>query len=62
MGRNTHFFQYARYQGAVTFYLAAAVPAVANWSMSSIPRAIGDEQVHQLLASVDRRTAMGRRD
>ena len=56
------FFQYARYQGAVTLDLAAAVPTVANWSMSSIPRAIGDEQVHQLLASIDRRTVMGRRD
>jgi site-specific recombinase XerD len=56
------FLQYARYQGAVTLDLAAAVPAVANWSMPSIPRAIGDEQVRQLLASIDRRTAMGRRD
>jgi site-specific recombinase XerD len=56
------FLRYARYQGAVTLDLAAAVPAVANWSMPSIPRAIGDEQVRQLLASIDRRTAMGRRD
>jgi integrase/recombinase XerD len=56
------FLQYARYEGAVTLDLAAAVPAVANWSMPSIPRAIGDEQVRQLLASIDRRTAMGRRD
>jgi integrase/recombinase XerD len=56
------FLRYARYQGAVTLDLAAAVPAVANWSMPAIPRAIGDEQVRQLLASIDRRTAMGRRD
>lgn len=56
------FLQYARYQGAMTRDLAAAVPAVANWSMPSIPRAIGDEQIRQLLASIDRRTAMGRRD
>jgi len=34
------FLQYARYEGAVTLDLAAAVPAVANWSMPAIPRAI----------------------
>jgi hypothetical protein len=39
--------------------LAAAVPIVANWSMSSIPRAIAADQVRQLLASIDRRTAIG---
>jgi site-specific recombinase XerD len=56
------FLRYARYRGAVTLDLAAAVPVVANWSMPSIPRAIGTDQVRQLLASIDRRTAMGRRD
>jgi site-specific recombinase XerD len=56
------FFQYARYRGAVTRDLAAAVPAVANWSMPSIPRAIGEAQIRQLLASFNRRTPMGRRD
>ena len=35
---------------------------VANWSMPSIPRAISADQVHQLLASIDQHTAMGRRD
>src|SRR5438105_8041785 len=56
------FLRYARYRGQVTLDLAAAVPAVANWSMPSIPRAIGADQVRQLLAKVDRRTPMGRRD
>lgn len=56
------FLRYARYRGAVTRELAAAVPAVANWSMPAIPRAIGTDQVRQLLASLDRRTAIGRRD
>lgn len=56
------FLRYARYRGAVTLDLAAAVPIVANWSMSSIPRAIEADQVRQLLASLDRRTAIGRRD
>lgn len=42
--------------------LAAAVPIVANWSMTSIPRAISADHVRQLLARIDRRTAVGRRD
>jgi site-specific recombinase XerD len=56
------FFQYARLRGEVTLDLAAAVPIVASWSMTSIPQAIAPEQTKRLLASVDRKTAMGRRD
>jgi len=56
------FFRYTRYRGAVALDLAAAVPIVANWSMPSIPRAISADQVHRLLASIDRQTATGRRD
>jgi site-specific recombinase XerD len=56
------FLRYARYLGEVRLDLAAAVPVVANWSMSSIPRGISAEQVRQLLASIDRSTALGRRD
>jgi integrase/recombinase XerD len=56
------FCQYACLRGEVTLDLAAAVPIVANWSMTSIPRAIAPAQIRQLLASIDRHTAMGRRD
>ncbi|MDZ7591942.1 MAG: site-specific integrase [Rubrivivax sp.] len=56
------FLRYERYCGEVDLDLAAAVPAVPNWSMTSIPRGIAPEKVRQLLASVDRRTASGRRD
>ena len=56
------FLQYARYRGDIRLDLAAAVPTVANWSMTSIPRAIPPDQVHQLLASINRRSAIGRRD
>ncbi len=56
------FFRYTRYRGEVTLDLTAAVPIVANWSMPSIPRAISADQVHRLLASIDRQTATGRRD
>jgi integrase/recombinase XerD len=56
------FLNYGRYLGQVSLDLAAAVPIVANWSMTSIPRAISAEHVRKLLASIDRRTAVGRRD
>src|SRR5213594_952284 len=56
------FLQYARYCGEVTADLAAAVPVVPNWSRTTLPRGIMTEQVRQLLASINRRTAMGRRD
>ena len=56
------FLHYARYRGDIPYDLAAAVPTVANWSMTSIPRAISAEAVRRLLASINRRTAVGRRD
>ncbi len=56
------FFAYARYRGELVADLATAIPVVPNWSMSSMPRAISADQVHQLLASIDRRTPGGRRD
>jgi integrase/recombinase XerD len=49
-------------RGEVTLDLAAAVPIVAGWSMASIPRAIAPEQTKRLLASIGRKTAIGRRD
>jgi site-specific recombinase XerD len=56
------FLQYLRYRGEAKLDLSSAVPVVANWSMSSIPRAIAADQVHQLLDSIERCSAMGRRD
>jgi site-specific recombinase XerD len=56
------FLQYLRFRGKIKLDLAAAVPAVANWSMSSIPRAIATDQVRRLLDSIDQCSAPGRRD
>ncbi|MDB5773797.1 MAG: Orf2/integrase/recombinase fusion protein [Burkholderia sp.] len=56
------FLHYARYCGDVTLDFAAAVPVVPNWSMATIPRGIAAGQVRQLLISIDRSTAIGRRD
>lgn len=56
------FLNYVRFRGDISSDLAAAVPCVAAWSMTSIPRAIPADAVRQLLASIDRRTPAGRRD
>jgi integrase/recombinase XerD len=56
------FLSYARYRGDITSDLAAAVPVVANWSLSSIPRGIGRDELARLLASIDRDTPIGCRD
>jgi len=56
------FLRYARYRGDIAPDLASAVPTVANWSMTSIPRAIPADAVRQLLASINQRTPIGRRD
>lgn len=56
------FLRFARYRGDIDKDLAACVPAVANWKLSTIPRALPPDQVKLLLASIDRKTAIGRRD
>ena len=56
------FLRYACYLGEVGPELIAAVPVVANWSMTQIPRGISPDQVRKLLASIDRDSATGRRD
>lgn len=56
------FFQFARYRGVITADLAAAVPKVAGWSMTGIPRAITAGETRKLLSSIDRSHAKGRRD
>ena len=56
------FLQHVRYRHEAVADLAAAVPVVANWSMDCVPRAIAADDVHRLLTSIDRTTAMGRRD
>jgi site-specific recombinase XerD len=56
------FMRYLRYRGEITLDLAAAVPAVPNWSMTSIPRAMAVDHVHAVLAACKRDTVVGCRD
>jgi integrase/recombinase XerD len=48
--------------GWVSVPLVHAVPSVAGWRLSSLPRGLEPEQVASLLASCDRTSAVGRRD
>jgi integrase/recombinase XerD len=49
-------------QGWTPVLLSGAVPSVAGWSMSSLPRAVDADVVARLLDSCDRATAVGCRD
>jgi integrase/recombinase XerD len=42
--------------------LADAVPSVASWSLSSLPKALSNDQVAALLSSCDRNSSTGCRD
>lgn len=56
------FLRYLQYRGLVGRDLSSAVPTVAAWSLSNIPKGLTREQVTRVLASCNRRTAIGRRD
>ncbi|TNY02941.1 integrase, partial [Escherichia coli] len=42
--------------------LSSCIPAPANWSLSSIPRALDGDHVRLILGHCDRATAQGCRD
>ena len=49
-------------EGIVGQSLATAVPSVAGWALTRLPKSLEDDQVAALLASCDQRTRAGRRD
>jgi integrase/recombinase XerD len=56
------FLRFALVEGLITTPLTAAVPSVARWNRAGLPRGLASVQVTALLASCDRRRAIGRRD
>jgi site-specific recombinase XerD len=56
------FFRYLRFNGRISNDLAAAVPAVANWSMSSVPKSLPAGVVRRVLKRCNRRTSLGKRN
>lgn len=56
------FMRYLHYKGLVETDLSLAVPKVARWRLSTLPKHLPAAQVRQVLRHCDRKTALGRRD
>ncbi|MGO8839190.1 MAG: site-specific integrase [Limisphaerales bacterium] len=56
------FLRYLHYKGQVDTDLSVAVPKVARWSLSNLPKHLSAAQVRQVLRHCDRNTALGRRN
>jgi site-specific recombinase XerD len=56
------FLRYASFQGLTNSNLESAVPAVANWALPNIPRAMPLDNVQRILRACDQRTLLGKRD
>ena len=56
------FFRYLRHRGVIATDLAACVPTVPNWSLSTLPRFLPAATVEHILERCDRTTAVGRRN
>jgi site-specific recombinase XerD len=56
------FFRFCIQRGYVKHDLAQAVPCVRTYKLSGIPRAVSEEDAQKILLSINRTTAVGRRD
>jgi site-specific recombinase XerD len=56
------FLRYLQQRGEIATDLAGAVPGVASWSLTGLPKFLPACQVKQLLAACDRATPVGKRD
>jgi len=56
------FFRFLRLRGEIALPLDDAVPVVAHWSLSSIPKYLREEQVSALLSCFDVNTTIGLRN
>jgi site-specific recombinase XerD len=56
------FLRFAHATGRTAAPLAGAVPAVASWQVSSLPRGLKAAEIERLLAGCDRETPAGLRD
>jgi site-specific recombinase XerD len=55
-------FRFLHLRGSIEKDLAGAVPAVAGWRQSGLPKFISSRELRRLLKSCDQRTHVGRRD
>ena len=56
------FFRFLYQRGEIASDLADALPSVANWRLSHLPKSLKPDEVERLLAHCDRQSTTGRRD
>lgn len=56
------FLRYLHYKGLIDTDLSLAVPKVARWRLSTLPKHLPAAQVRQVLRHCDRSTVLGQRD
>ena len=56
------FFRYLFQKGELQADLAACVPTVANWRLSTVPKYVTPEEVERVLKACNRNTTVGLRD
>jgi site-specific recombinase XerD len=56
------FLRYLHYKGLIDTDLSLAVPAVARWSLSTLPKHLPAAQVQRILRHCNRSTPLGRRN
>jgi site-specific recombinase XerD len=56
------FFRFLFQKGELQVDLAASVPTVADWRLSTVPKYLSPNEVERVLKACNRRTASGRRD
>jgi len=56
------FLRFARYRGMMSRDLASCVPTVACRALSTVPKALPQRQVRQVLSACNRKTTTGKRD
>lgn len=56
------FLRFLHYKGLIDGDLSLAVPKVARWSFSTVPKHLSPDQVRRVLRSCNRGTALGLRD
>ena len=56
------FFRFLLLSAKIQVDLAACVPTVADWRLSSVPKYLSEEEIQRLLDACDRSMSTGRRD
>lgn len=62
VGALRSFFRFLRWRGDIATDLASAVPRVADWRLSSLPKSLPAGDVERLIMSCRRATVTGQRD